>query len=247
MPLNIIEEGAFIPFSVGVLPKGPYLVLAPHPDDETFGLGGTLSRARLEGIEVTTLFVTDGRYGGNSEVRKREALEATRVLSVKKTFFVDIPDRSVFNHRHIFKKELKKLLLASDFETIFSPSLQDFHPDHRAVTHLLFEVLQELGMLEKEVWLYEIIRQGEINTLIDISDFIEQKKEAMDIYSSQLEQNVYKDVVLGINRARSITVHHLGCNFAEGFLTGTPSQIWSEYKRRYALLKHLYMTGEYTE
>ncbi len=238
MPSSIVQEDAFIPFITEKLPKGPYLVLAPHPDDETFGMGGTIIKAGQAGIDVTTLFVTDGRLGGDIEIRKKEAEKAAKILSVRDTIFFDIPDRELFSHRQAFKLRLKELLLSSEFETVFSPSLQEYHPDHRAVTLILFDLLEEVGMIEKEVWLYEIIRQGDVNRLIDISEFVEQKRRAMEAYSSQLGQNVYKDVVLGINRARSITVHHLGCNFAEGFLSGSLLQVKNEYKRRYLLLKH---------
>ncbi len=41
--------------------SGPILILAPHPDDETLGAGGTLLRARAEGREIHWLIVTEMR------------------------------------------------------------------------------------------------------------------------------------------------------------------------------------------
>ena len=35
-----------------------HLVIAPHPDDETLGCGGTLLRARAKGDEIYWLIVT---------------------------------------------------------------------------------------------------------------------------------------------------------------------------------------------
>ena len=40
------KEDALIPFNTSPLPSGPWLVFAPHADDETFGMGGTLIKAR---------------------------------------------------------------------------------------------------------------------------------------------------------------------------------------------------------
>ena len=46
----ILEEGQLLPYSSNDLPPGPWLVFAPHPDDETFGMGGSLLLASGQGI-----------------------------------------------------------------------------------------------------------------------------------------------------------------------------------------------------
>ncbi|MEM2914808.1 MAG: PIG-L family deacetylase, partial [Candidatus Bathyarchaeia archaeon] len=38
------------------------LIFAPHPDDETFGCGGTIAKRVSEGYEVFIIVMTDGRY-----------------------------------------------------------------------------------------------------------------------------------------------------------------------------------------
>src|SRR5690606_7379595 len=48
----MIPEHEILPYQCSPLPPGPWLVLAPHPDDETFGMGGSLLRAKNEGIET---------------------------------------------------------------------------------------------------------------------------------------------------------------------------------------------------
>lgn len=71
------------------------LVVAPHPDDETLGLGGVLQRARAAGADVRVLYLTNGESNEVASIfyqkrplllrsdflksgatRKREALEA---------------------------------------------------------------------------------------------------------------------------------------------------------------------------
>ena len=37
-------EHMLLPYSLSDLPAGPWLVFAPHADDETYGMGGTLLR-----------------------------------------------------------------------------------------------------------------------------------------------------------------------------------------------------------
>ena len=38
----------------------PFVVLSPHPDDETLGTGGLIAAARTAGQEVDVIVVTDG-------------------------------------------------------------------------------------------------------------------------------------------------------------------------------------------
>jgi LmbE family N-acetylglucosaminyl deacetylase len=38
----------------------PFVVLSPHPDDETLGTGGLIADARATGQEVDVIVVTDG-------------------------------------------------------------------------------------------------------------------------------------------------------------------------------------------
>ena len=45
------REDVLIPFNTSPLPPGPWLVFAPHADDETFGMGGTLLKAKAQGVE----------------------------------------------------------------------------------------------------------------------------------------------------------------------------------------------------
>ena len=62
----MIQEDALIPYQTSPIPKGPWLVFAPHPDDETFGMGGSLLLAASEGIDVVLVVFTDGSLGGTT-------------------------------------------------------------------------------------------------------------------------------------------------------------------------------------
>src|ERR1700743_569020 len=81
----------------------PLLVIAPHPDDETFACGGLIALKRKANIPVTIIFITDG---GQSAVRteadgthltarrKDEAAAACKILGVEpdRIHFLDAPD-----------------------------------------------------------------------------------------------------------------------------------------------------------
>jgi len=210
----ISVEQELVPYECSRLPPGPYLIFAPHPDDETFGMGGTIAHAAADGINVAVAFVTDGSGDGNPQERKREAQKAAEILGISRLFFLNVRDRNAWAEREHICKEAERLLDELRPKTVFSPSLFEYHPDHRATTVAVWQSIKDAGW-EGSVWLYEIGHQGEINRLISIDTYIDRKVEAIRMYSSQLAKNHYEEVVLSINKARTFTLRN--SRFAEGF------------------------------
>ncbi len=219
--MGIPPEQHIVPFQVAEPPPGPYLVFAPHPDDEAIGMGGTILLARRKGIEVTVVVVTDGSAGGDPAVRRREAQEAAEVLGLSGLEFVGLPDRGVTDE-HMDPSWMESLVQRYGPANVFSPSPMDIHPDHRAVAVELIRAMRAMGW-GGEVWFYETLRQVEINRLVDISPVVEEKLKAINIYRSQTAQVDYGEVARGLNGLRGVTLG-LG-RFAEGFLAGPATLI----------------------
>ncbi|MBF0468535.1 MAG: PIG-L family deacetylase, partial [Desulfamplus sp.] len=214
MVAQIISENDLLPYSASQLPPGPYLVFAPHPDDETLGMGGTIALAISKGIAVHVVFVTNGDMGGNPDIRRDEAMEAADILGIDKIFHLGIGDRKVFSQM-LPESFLDEIITETEPNTIFLPSFQEIHPDHRATTHKLLTFLEKRAY-RFELWFYELNRQGEINRLIDISSVLDVKESAIECYASQLEQLDYKLHALCLNSMRSITLAR-DIEYAEGF------------------------------
>lgn len=208
------QEQELIPYECSPLPEGPYLVCAPHPDDETFGMGGTIVNAVEKGIRVYVLFVTDGSAGGDGKTRKEEARRACNLLGVHEIYFWDFPDRQLISHGPAFEARFREIVESLCPRTVFVPSLFEFHPDHRATAFFVWKTLAGCRYAG-QFWMYEVGRQGEANRLIDISSYMSKKIEAIRAYSSQLQCRHYEDVVVAINRARTFTLE--GVRYAEAF------------------------------
>ncbi len=232
----MINENELIPYEQSPIPDGPYLVFSPHPDDETLGMGGTIALAAKKGIDINIVFVTDGGQGGDPAIRKKEAQAASDIIGVKNIFYLNLPDREVALIPFP-DKTVVKILEQIRPKTVFLPSFQENHPDHRATTNRVLSLIKNSNQfkiisdsknlqpfipdtsaeeLNFQLWFYEINRQGEINRLIDISDVLEVKESAVECYSSQLQQLDYKVHALCLNFMRSITLNGK-TNYAEGF------------------------------
>lgn len=210
-------EHVLVPYQCSPLPPGPWLVFAPHADDETFGMGGSLFQAAQQGIETTVIVMTDGALGGDAddliERRQAEVKAAARLLGVSVLHLWDLPDRGLASEAVKATAIAKVSACLADCQpgTVFMPGLLELHPDHRATTDIVWSAIQQLSErpwrdLTPACWLYEISVQSPVNRLIDITTELEVKKQAMDIYASQNSENNYPELILALNKARTFSM-----------------------------------------
>jgi len=219
--IEVLPEGKIVPYRTAEeLPPGPWLILSPHPDDETIGMGGTIAKAVSRGIEVYVVELTSGERGGDPDVRKSEVVKALSILGVpsENILFADFPEGSILEKEAEFKDLLGRLFDKVNPITLFVPSPFEYHPDHRAVSILTARWIKEnesLFKLHHLLGFYEITRASETNFIVCIDDTVRVKVKAIKVFSSQPELKKYLRVSLGINRARTYSVNH--CKFAEAF------------------------------
>ncbi len=218
----MIEEPAFIPFEVSELPAGPWLVFAPHADDETYGMGGSILRAVEQGIAVHVLVVTDGALGGKREnlvvIRRQEAAAAAAFLGITQLHCWEEPDRGVTVSPALIDKACG-LILATRAATVFFPAAYEPHPDHRSTARLVWAALGQLLDEGRQAPLpvaYEIGVQSPINMMLDITAVLPQKQRAMQCYGSQNAENDYPDLVTALDQARTFSLPE-AVRYAEAF------------------------------
>ena len=134
----------------GLRPGDRALVVAPHPDDETIGPGGTVARLAAEGVEVHVLCVTvraARMYGSVSDpsVRLAEFDKACAALGVARSVIawvdetgdLDISARQRALVDLIERHEEVSLATARP-RLMLIPSAGGFHQDHQAVHRAAF-------------------------------------------------------------------------------------------------------------
>lgn len=187
-------------------------MLAAHPDDETFGPGGTLALHREQGDPVRVLFLTDGRAGDPHghypadryvEIRRGEARRACAVLGVADLEFWDLPDGELAAVADLAERLLAAIRAAAP-DTLYYPSGQELHPDHWAAG-VAVERLHAVGRLPCAAYAYEIWSAIQPTHLCDITPVLARKEQAMGHYASQLRYHDYRPKVLGLNLYRSLS------------------------------------------
>jgi len=211
---------------VGMANKGKkILCVFAHPDDESFGPGGSIAEWTSEGARVQVVCVTRGEAGINgvggdlAMVREKELLAAVAILGIEKVEFLDFVDGEIGNN------DLSKLeKLITDKMRRFGPDLVvtydlngvSGHLDHIAVASATTQAFKKTKIAEK-IYYYTLTRERtdlveeyfvhfpdgklrrEIDLVVDVSSVWEIKVRAMREHKSQIE-----DVERILDRARKL-------------------------------------------
>lgn len=235
----IVDLERYHPPQVAADPPGIRpLVLAPHPDDESIGCGGTLALYARLGVPVQVVFMTDGRLGDPALRRlpvrspRRETLEAALVerrmaearaalqaLGATGGHFLGAPDGALGLAVDQVAPRLADLLRELRPDVVLLPFVTDRHADHAATGRCLLVAARQLGpgwgdavdCLGYEVWspIYA-------NLAIDISQVMNVKRRAIACHASQLQDADFLAGVEGLNRYRAVS-GMVGGEYAEAF------------------------------
>lgn len=195
----------------GFPPARNALVIAPHPDDEVFGCGGTMSLLRRGGTTVTIIIVTNGAQNGDNtvgnlvEIRAEESRSAAKVLGLDAPIFWGLPDREV-KYGEVLIGRLVEAILETTADLVFIPSPTEWHPDHQAIAFAGAEAVRRLGG-KRQAAFYEVgAPLPSPNLIHDITSADELKRQAMRCFRSQLQEQPYDTRVSGMNSFRALNL-----------------------------------------
>ena len=221
----LLSTASFIPNDAPLVALPAFrhvLVLAPHPDDETIGVGGTIARLARTGAQVQVVVVTDGEatigspYRRVETARRRQAEVATacRRLGAQPPRFFGLPDGHVSERLDHLATLLADQVSSHPPEVVFTPWPLERHPDHRACT----AALARLDPTDAELWGYEAHTPIPLpDRIIDIHDELDTKQTALAAHVTAARA-FDLDASLGLARWRSLHTD-AGRGAAEAFLT----------------------------
>lgn len=185
------------------------LAFGAHPDDVELGCAGTIAKEISLGRKVGIIDLTQGELGtrGSKELRKKEAEKAAEILGASFRENLMMEDGFFENNR---ENQLKiiKILRKYRPKIVFCNAIDDRHIDHAKGSQLvsdacflsgLVKIETELDGKKQEAFRPEVVyhyiqwKNIEPDFVVDISDFIEVKKEAVLAFSSQFFSEDEKD------------------------------------------------------
>lgn len=191
------------PLQMDCVNSNKIIVIAPHPDDDILGAGGTLLKAKSLGAEVHIIYVTNGEPL-QSENIKKETLEVCKKAKFIPHFLNFEPKKiNVYDDEAI--KNITAIINEINPGAIFISFFLDNHVDHRSVNHLMYNCFNSNVFNNNiEIWSYQIYSSILPNVIIDVTDMINKKSKLIDIWKSVSRFNDLAHYILGINASNSI-------------------------------------------
>ena len=190
------------------------LVVFPHPDDESFGAGGTIAQYKKSGIPITYACLTLGEMGRNMgkppfatresipQLRKQELYDACQILGIEDLRLLGYRDKTIeFEEEGKIVKEIKAII------NELQPSLiithypgHGVHPDHDATGRAAVEAVRQLPKQDRpKLYCIAISKNretvlGKPEVVNNVEDTMNIKVESIRAHRSQTEAMFQKPI-----------------------------------------------------
>jgi N-acetylglucosamine malate deacetylase 1 len=210
------------------------LVIAPHPDDEILGVGGTMARFTQAGGELTVLTVAAHMPPlypkAVHEQTVAEAYRAHKRVGARRSVFLDYPAALMGDVRvPDFNRRIQEVVEQVMPHVLLIP-YPDRHIDHRLIFDAAMVVSRPVGSGRdiEMVAAYETISETHWNAphiepnftpnwVVDITETIDAKLEAMAFYESQVHTFPQPRSVEALKALALFRGSQAGFGYGEGF------------------------------
>jgi len=209
--------------------KESIIVFCAHNDDHLIGAGGALAKYAKQGKDISVVIFS---YGEGShfwlkkkvtiEMRVNESKKADKIVGIKNTAYLGLKEGKFLEEvkKKKIENKIKSLILKNKSTKIFTHSIDDPHPDHRAVYNIITNIVDKLNykgeLYSFEIWNpVNLRKRGKPKLVVDTSKTFHKKIKAIKTHKSQkvsiisLLWNIYrKDFFNGLSN---------NCRYAEVF------------------------------
>ncbi|MGY5353745.1 bacillithiol biosynthesis deacetylase BshB1 [Wenyingzhuangia sp. IMCC45467] len=220
------------------------LAIGAHPDDVELGCGATIAKEVAEGKLVGILDLTKGELGtrGTPKIRAMEAEAAAGILGVMVRENLGLPDGFLENTKE-YQLKIVEIIRKYQPDIVLCNAIDDRHPDHAKASKLtsdacflsgLRAIKTNVGSGEQEAWrpksVFHYIQWKNIEPdfVVDVSDYIDVKENAIKAFKSQFydpNSNEPESPITSKNFIDSVLYRSrdlgrlTGVEYAEGFTT----------------------------
>lgn len=205
------------------------LVVFPHPDDETFGCGGTIAQFSQSGIPVTYICATLGQMGRNMgkpffatreslpKIREAELDKACQALGIQQLLKLGLRDKTIeFENPELLIDRIEQILQEVR-PTLVLTHYPGFavHPDHNALGDLTIQAISRRSAQERpKVYAHAFSRNcqevlGPPDIINDISAVSEVKLAAIQAHKSQSQLMLTSNVGKSENQLSKDPFSHM--------------------------------------
>lgn len=179
------------------------LVIAPHPDDEVIGCGGTLLRRKAQGGETGWLIVTgisEEAGWGRDRVQSRdnEIEKVADLMGFDKVYNLKLKAAQLDEYPiNLLISKFSEVISEFSPQEVLVPHRSDIHTDHRVVFDVSASCLKWFrNPSVQRVLAYETLSETDFNldsdtafnpnVFVDVAEYLEKKLEIMAVYESEL-------------------------------------------------------------
>ncbi len=192
--------------------KTDIMIVAAHPDDAEFGVGGSVARWTKEGKTVVYVVCTSGDKGTSDRnvdperlagIREKEQIAAANLLGVREVIFLRYVDQGLEDTPEFRKQIVRQIRVYRPRIVVTSDPYRRYiwHRDHRitgqvtldaifpyARDHLAYPDLLAEGLEPhkvEEIWFWA---SEDINHRCDVTDTFDRKMAALHCHESQIKE-----------------------------------------------------------
>lgn len=201
------------------------LIVAAHPDDEVLGCGGTIARHVAEGDVVCVVFMADGVGARGLDLkqikyRNQARDRALKALGVTSWFALDFPDNRMDTVPLLdVVQALERIIDEQKPNRVYTHHYGDLNVDHRITCEAVITACRPVpGATVREILTFEVTSSTEWrsmpcsqfrpNLYIDISDFIEEKVQALGYYDLEMRPPPHSR---SIEHSKAVAFHRGSC------------------------------------
>lgn len=212
------------------------LVVAPHPDDETLGCGGTLLRHINNGEEVHWMIVTDicqefGFTEFQVTQRQAEIHKVSEEYGFAKVHNLKFPPAQLDTiPTKNLVRAISQVMMEVSPEIIYLPYRGDVHTDHAVVFDAVVSCTKWFRYPSiRRVLCYETLSETDFGinpdlrgftptSFVDITKFIDKKLEIARIYQTEMDEFPFPRSLDSLKALAKVRGTACGCIAAESFI-----------------------------
>ena len=200
------------------------LVIAPHPDDEVLGMGGTIKKLSKKN-KIILCVVSEGATAQYKDkkmikVRRDSCKKTAKILGISQIQFLDYPDmRLNLSHLDINKK-LEEIIEKYKPEIVYTAPKNDLNLDHQVVFNSTLVACRPKSGV-KQILCYEIQGNTKVPFVPNVFENIEKefsyKIKGFKMYKSEIEEFPNPRSIIAIENLAILRGIESGFKKAEAF------------------------------